>query len=60
MKVILLLTVSSEQVEELDLVDKIWCENIFAFYEVALIRNFFKSHVFVKTQHYGRWLCLHY
>ena len=50
--------VSSEQVE--DLVHKMCCENISAFYEVAIIRDFFKSHVLVKTQHYGNWLCLHH
>jgi hypothetical protein len=52
--------VSSEQVEELDLVHKICRENISAFYEVAIIRNFFKNHAFVRTQHYGSWLCLHH
>lgn len=51
--------VSSEQVEELDLVHRICRENIYAFYEVAIIKNFFKNHVFVKTQHhYGSWLYL--
>ena len=52
--------VSSEQVEELDLVHKMSCENISAFYEVAITRNLFKSHVLAKTQHYGNWLCLHH
>jgi len=45
--------VGSEQVEELDLVHKICCENNSAFCEVAIIRNFFESHIIVKTQHYG-------
>jgi len=45
----LTIRVSSEQVEVIHLVHKICCENISAFYEVAIIGNFFKSHVFVKT-----------